>query len=65
MVEYETFEDWFEELENFSFRSERFFQHLELARTPHERREFCENWLRQIGLCGQPKLGTKLLCIET
>ena len=46
MVEYETFEDWFEELENFSFRSERFFQHLELARTPHERREFCENWLR-------------------
>jgi len=46
MVEYETFEDWFEELENFSFRSERFFQHLELARTQHERNEFCEKWLR-------------------
>ena len=46
MVEYETFEDWFEELEGFSFRSERFFQHLELARTQHERNEFCEKWLR-------------------
>jgi len=46
MVEYETFEDWFEELEGFSFRSERFFQHLELAATPQERNEFCEKWLR-------------------
>ena len=46
MVEYETFEAWFNELENYSFRSERFFQHLELAKTPHERREFCEKWLR-------------------
>jgi len=46
MVEYETFEDWFEELEGFSFRSERFFQHLEIARTPQERNEFCEKWLR-------------------
>jgi len=46
MVEYPTFEDWFEELEGFSFRSERFFQHLELAATPQERNEFCEKWLR-------------------
>jgi hypothetical protein len=46
MVNYEKFEDWFDELENFSFRSERFFQHLELTKTPHERREFCELWLR-------------------
>jgi len=46
MVEYETFEDWFEELEGFSFRSERFFQHLELAETQQERNEFCEKWLR-------------------
>ena len=46
MVEYETFEDWFEELEGFSFRSERFFQHLELVRTQQERNEFCEKWLR-------------------
>ena len=46
MVEYETFEDWFNELEGFSFRSERFFQHLELAKTQHERQEFCEKWLR-------------------
>ena len=46
MVEYETFEDWFNELEGFSFRSERFFQHLEIARTPQERNEFCEKWLR-------------------
>ena len=46
MVEYPTFEDWFNELEGFSFRSERFFQHLELAKTQHERQEFCEKWLR-------------------
>jgi len=46
MVKYKTFEAWFDELENFSFRSERFFQYLELARTEHERRVLTELWLR-------------------
>lgn len=46
MVNYEKFEDWFDEIEIFSFRSERFFEHLELAKTPHERREICTLWLR-------------------
>ena len=46
MVKYKSFEDWFDELENYSFRSERFFQHLELARTEHDRRVLTELWLR-------------------
>ncbi len=46
MVKYKTFEAWFDELENYSFRSERFFQYLELARTEHERRVLTELWLR-------------------
>jgi hypothetical protein len=51
--EYEYFEHWFEETENYSFRSERFFQHLELLKTERERREFCENWLRAAFTCGR------------
>jgi hypothetical protein len=46
MVNYETFEDWFDEIEKFNFRSDRFFEHLELTKTPLERREICELWLR-------------------
>ena len=60
MVEYETFEDWFEELEGFSFRSERFFQHLELAKTQHERNEFCEKWLRVAFEMGQQSQETAM-----
>jgi hypothetical protein len=51
--EYEYFESWFEELESFSSRSERFFQHLELLKSERERREFCENWLRAAFECGR------------
>ena len=46
MVNYESFEDWFDEIEKFNFRSDRFFEHLELTKTPLERREICELWLR-------------------
>lgn len=46
MVVYETFEDWFNEIENYSFRSERFFQHLELLTNELERNEFITNWMR-------------------
>jgi len=48
MVEYyyEAFDSWFNELENYSFRSERFFQHLELLKTKYEREEFVANWMR-------------------
>lgn len=51
--EYEHFETWFDEVENYSFRSERFFQHLELLKTERERREFCESWLRAAFECGR------------
>lgn len=45
--EYPTFETWFNELESYSFRSERFFQHLELLKdNAQQRNEFTENWLR-------------------
>ena len=53
MVEYPTFEDWFNEIENFGYRSERFFQHLELLKSERERRDFCENWLRAAFECGR------------
>jgi hypothetical protein len=47
MVMYETFEDWFNELENFNFRSDRFFQHLDLIQhDPAQRNQFIENWMR-------------------
>jgi hypothetical protein len=44
--EYETFDDWFDETENYSFRSERFFQHLDLLTNEPERTKFIENWMR-------------------
>lgn len=45
--QYEAFDDWFDELESYSFRSERFFQHLELLKdSAQQRNEFIENWLR-------------------
>ena len=56
---YEDFKGWFDELEKFSFRSERFFEHLELLKTEHERREFCELWLRtafEMGRYSQDKI---------
>lgn len=46
MVEYPTFEDWFYEIENYGFRSERFFQHLDLITNTRERNDFIENWMR-------------------
>jgi hypothetical protein len=49
MVVYENFDDWFDEIENYSFRSERFFQHLELFNSTvctDQRNEFITNWMR-------------------
>lgn len=49
MVNYENFEAWFNELENFNFRSDRFFQHLDLLNSSvstDQRNEFVTNWLR-------------------
>ena len=46
MVEYPTFEAWFNEIENYSYRSERFFQHLDLLTNKPERNEFITNWMR-------------------
>lgn len=53
IYEYEQFESWFNEVENYSFRSEQLFQHLELLTSERERREFCENWLRAAFDCGR------------
>lgn len=46
MVMYENFESWFNELENYNFRSDRFFQHLELITSDAERIKFLTNWMR-------------------
>ena len=49
MVEYETFDSWFDEIENYSFRSERFFEHLDLFNSTvctAQRDEFITNWMR-------------------
>jgi hypothetical protein len=47
MVEYPTFESWFHEIEFTAFRSERFFDHLDLIQQdPQHRNEFITNWLR-------------------
>lgn len=47
MVIYETFEDWFNELEHTAFRSERFFQHLDLIKdNTQQRNAFITNWMR-------------------
>jgi hypothetical protein len=43
---YPTFEDWFYELENYGFRADRFFQHLDLITNERERNDFIENWMR-------------------
>jgi hypothetical protein len=47
MVVYESFEDWFNEIESYGFRSERFFQHLDIISPNTEHRnEFIKNWMR-------------------
>jgi hypothetical protein len=47
MVKYETFDDWFDEIEGYGFRSERFFNHLEMIIDNEPRRsQFLTNWLR-------------------
>ena len=47
--EYENFESWFDELENFNFRSDRFFQYVDLfngSATTETRNQFLTDWLR-------------------
>lgn len=49
MVMYENFEAWFHELENYNFRSDRFFQHLDLLNSSvctDQRNQFLTDWLR-------------------
>ena len=60
MVEYhyEAFDSWFDEIENYSFRSERFFQHLALiADNEQQRTAFIENWMRAAFECGRLEKG--------
>ncbi len=47
--EYPTFESWYNETEIYSFRSDRFFEHLDLFNSTvctAERNEFITNWMR-------------------
>lgn len=54
--EYLTFEDWFDELEKFCFRSERFYACLpEGVEVNKETREYLERWLRAAFECGRMK----------
>jgi hypothetical protein len=46
MVEYPSFDSWFNEIENYGFRSDRFFQHLDLITSVYERNDFITNWMR-------------------
>lgn len=49
MVNYENFEAWFNELENYNFRSDRFFQHLDLFSSSvctDQRNQFLTDWMR-------------------
>ena len=49
MVEYPTFEAWFNELENYNFRSDRFFQYVDLfngTASTETRNQFLTDWLR-------------------
>jgi hypothetical protein len=49
MNKYEKFEDWFNELENFSMRSDRFYEELQTIRTA----ERIEEWLRSAWFCAR------------
>jgi hypothetical protein len=47
--EYPTFESWYNETEIYSFRSDRFFEHLDLFNSTvctDQRNEFITNWMR-------------------
>jgi len=47
--EYPTFESWYNETEIYSFRSDRFFEHLDLFDSTvctAQRNEFITNWMR-------------------
>lgn len=46
--EYETFEDWFYETENYSFRGDRFYEELQ-----YMSEERLKEWLRAAFECGR------------
>jgi hypothetical protein len=51
---YGTFEDWFDELEKFSFRSERFFETMSMYSEDEKTAKTIE-WLRAAFECGRMK----------
>ena len=56
--EYRSFEDWFNELEGFSERSDRFYMSMELYdkdAEPTKRREMQLRWLTAAFECGRMK----------
>jgi hypothetical protein len=46
--EYEAFEDWFNEIENYGMRGERFFEELD-----YMSKERLKDWLRAAFECGR------------
>jgi hypothetical protein len=52
---YETFDDWFHELEKFSFRSERFFETMSMYGVKDT--EHIMPWLKAAFECGRMKKG--------
>lgn len=53
--EYETFDDWFWELEGFGLRGERFYGDVERQATPQESAKSSIKWLTAAFECGRMK----------
>ena len=59
-LEYPTFESWYNEIEITAFRSERFFEGLDLFNSTvctNQRNEFITNWMRAAFECGRLEKG--------
>jgi hypothetical protein len=50
-MKYQQFDDWFDELENFSMRGERF--HEEFSHIDYETRKRMIEWLKAAWLCAR------------
>lgn len=50
---YDKFEDWFDEIENYGMRSERFFESLDQFSTKQAYYANLELWLRAAFECGK------------
>ena len=53
MSKYEKFEDWFDEIENYGMRNERFFDSLDQFKTEEAYNANLVLWLRAAFNCGK------------